>query len=89
MFSPTRRQGRLCQWDGRRHSSRKEGPVLGGLWRWPVLFRLAPVLVTAVAVTCLASWWSPPLPFRVGEIYPRDLRVVFLNYPLPGHKHAE
>src|SRR5205085_9169315 len=33
------------------------------------------VLATMLAVTFLAYWWGPPLPFRFGEVYPNDLRV--------------
>jgi putative nucleotidyltransferase with HDIG domain len=50
-------------------------PVLPRLWRANVLLRLAPVLVTALAVTCIAYRWIPPLPYRVGQILPRDVRV--------------
>ncbi|MBV9122893.1 MAG: HDIG domain-containing protein, partial [Planctomycetes bacterium] len=45
------------------------------LWQGSVLLRLAPVLVTALTVTYLAYRWTPPLPYRVGEITARDLRV--------------
>src|SRR5690242_9264573 len=70
-----KKHARLGQWNGRRRSSRSEEPVLPRLWQRPVLLRLATVLVTALAVTYLAFSWSPPLPYRVGETYPRDLRV--------------
>ncbi|HEV3256743.1 MAG TPA: HDIG domain-containing protein, partial [Gemmataceae bacterium] len=63
------------QWNGRRRSSRSEEAVLPRLWQGTVLLRLAPVLATALAVTYLAYWGGPPLSYRVGEIYPRDLRV--------------
>jgi putative nucleotidyltransferase with HDIG domain len=40
-----------------------------------VLIRLGVVLVTTVGVTLLAVVAGPPLPYRVGETYPNDLRV--------------
>lgn len=70
-----KKHSRLGQWDGRKHSSRMDEPVLPRLWRPNVLLRLAPVLVTALAVSCIAYRWIPPLPYRVGEILPRDIRV--------------
>jgi putative nucleotidyltransferase with HDIG domain len=75
MFSPLKKDARLGQWDGRRRSSRSDEPVLPLLWQKPVLCRLALVLVTTLAVTLLIYAWGPPLPYRVGETYPSDLRV--------------
>jgi putative nucleotidyltransferase with HDIG domain len=75
MFSSFKRPSRLGQWNGRRRSSRSDEPVLPQLWQAPVLLRLATVLATMLIVTFLAYWWGPPLPYRVGEIYPNDLRV--------------
>src|SRR5437870_13841710 len=75
MFSPFKKHSRLGQWDGRRRSSRSDEPVLPLLWQKPVLCRLALVLVTTLAVTLLIYAWGPPLPYRVGETYPSDLRV--------------
>src|SRR4029077_1482374 len=56
-------------------SSRSEGPVLPHLWQWPVLLRLTTVLTTMIVVRFLVCWWGHPLPYRVGEVYPTDLRV--------------
>jgi putative nucleotidyltransferase with HDIG domain len=39
-----------------------------------VLLRLGTVLATMLVVTLLAYRWGPPLRYRVGEIYPGDLR---------------
>jgi membrane-associated HD superfamily phosphohydrolase len=75
MFGPLKKQPRLGQWNGRRRSSRHDEPVLPHLWRRPVLLRLATVLVTAAAVTGLIYSCGPLLPYRVGEVYPRDVRV--------------
>ncbi len=49
--------------------------MLHKLWRRPVLLRLAVVWLTTLTATALAYTWGPPLPFRVGERYPYDLRV--------------
>src|SRR5438067_3878820 len=75
MFNQHKKNARLGQWDGRRRSSRSEEPVLPCLWQRPVLLRLAPVLAAALLVTFLAYEWGTPLPYRVGQVYPRDLRV--------------
>ena len=49
--------------------------MLPHLWHRPVLLRLGIVLVTTIAVTVFAYLLGPPLPYRVGQIYPFDLRV--------------
>jgi putative nucleotidyltransferase with HDIG domain len=75
MFGPSKKQPRLGQWNGRRHSSRADEPVLHCLWQRPVLLRLAVVWLTTVAVTAMVYAWGPPLPYRMGEVSPHDLRV--------------
>jgi putative nucleotidyltransferase with HDIG domain len=75
MFNSLKKQPRLGQWDGRRRSSRSEEPLLPLMWRRAVLFRLATVLVTTILATLLVFHWGPPLPYRVGQVYPWDLRV--------------
>jgi putative nucleotidyltransferase with HDIG domain len=75
MFSFLRKKSRLGQWNGRRRSSRGGEPFFLKMFHRPVLIRLCPVLLTAVAITYLAYRGGPPLPYRMGAIYPRDLRV--------------
>lgn len=75
MFQFGKKHSRIGQWNGRRRSSRSEEPVLPLLRQPPVLYRLGLVLATSLVVTYLAYSWGPPLPYRVGESYPRDLRV--------------
>jgi putative nucleotidyltransferase with HDIG domain len=75
MIGPLKKQPRLGQWDGRRHSSRSERPVLLALGQRPVLLRLTAVLLSVAAATFLAYFWAPPLPYRVGEVCPGDLRA--------------
>src|ERR1700736_895339 len=70
-----KKHARLGQWNGRRHSTRKEEHVLPRLWQRPVFLRLGLVLITALVVTCLAYRWIPARPFRVGETYQHDLRA--------------
>ncbi len=70
-----KKQHRLGQWNGRRKSSRSDEAVLPRLWQASVLARLVPVFATMLAVTFVAHRWPAPLPHRVGEISPRDLRV--------------
>jgi cyclic-di-AMP phosphodiesterase PgpH len=75
MFGALRKNSRLGQWNGRQRSSRGDEPFLLKLFHRPALLRLTPVLLTAIAITYLAYRDGPPLPYRMGAIYPRDLRV--------------
>src|SRR5262245_44500781 len=75
MFGPLKKHPRLGQWNGRTRSSRSDEPLLPRLCRRPVLLRLAVVWLTTVAATAVAYLWGPPLPYRVGETSPHDLRV--------------
>jgi putative nucleotidyltransferase with HDIG domain len=75
MFHSSKKLSRLGQWNGRRRSSRSDEPVLIKLWRKAVLLRLAAVLGTMILVTFIAYWINPPLPYRMGEICPTDVRV--------------
>src|SRR4051794_2040882 len=75
MFGPKKNHPRLGQWDGRRRSTRADEPMLPHLWRRPGLLRPGPVLVATVPLTLLAFFLGPPLPYRLGQIYPFDLRV--------------
>src|SRR5262245_19864776 len=74
MFGPSRKPGRLAQWSERHSSSSGVGALLAWMGR-PVLVRLAMVLTTAALVALLVYCWGPPMPYRVGEVYPSDLRV--------------
>lgn len=73
--SLTKKTARLGQWNGPRHSTREEAPVLPRLWCRAVLVRLGAVLLAAMGVTALIYFWGPPFPYRVGEVYANDLRV--------------
>src|SRR5262249_40900792 len=76
MLGPSKKlPSRIGQWDGRKRSSRSEEPVLPNLLRRSVLVRRGAGLVTTVGVTLLGLAPGPPLPYRVGEVYPNDLRV--------------
>jgi putative nucleotidyltransferase with HDIG domain len=88
MFGPIKKHARLGQWDGRTRSSRGDEPVLHRLWYRPVLQRLALVLGTVIAVTLLIDWWGPPFPYRMGEIYPSDLRVR-VNFEIVNQPQTE
>src|SRR5437660_11423256 len=72
---PMKKPPRLGQWDGRRRSSRQEEPLWRRLGQPAVLVRLGVAWLTAVAVTVLAVSWGPPFPYRIGEIYPHDMRA--------------
>ena len=93
---PIKKLPRLGQWDGRRRSSRQEEPLLRRLAQPAVLARLSIAWLTTIVVTALAIAWGPPFAYRVGEIYPHDLRarvdfevvnqveLVNLHEPPPG-----
>ena len=59
----------MVQWNDRQRLTRRHGPFLF------MLLRLALVLVTALAGAGLAAWWGPPMTYRLGEVYPYDLRI--------------
>jgi putative nucleotidyltransferase with HDIG domain len=88
MFGPIKKHARLLQWNGRRRSSRTEDPVLPRLWQRPVLQRLAMVLAATSAVTLLIFSWGTPFPYRLGEVYPSDLRVR-VNFELINQPQTE
>lgn len=77
MFLSIKNSGRLGQWNDQRRST----PGDQSLWRRlrdrrrPLLLRLGLVLATSLVITYLAYSLGSPLPYRVGEVHPRDLRV--------------
>ena len=78
MFNLIRKQPRLVQWNGRRQPAgtpRSRAQVLVP----PIL-----VLATVLAVTMLAVWWGPPMPYRLGEVCRHDLRVR-VDFELVNH----
>jgi putative nucleotidyltransferase with HDIG domain len=74
MFASSKKPSRVGQWDGRRRSSRSDGPAFGNLLCRPVLLRVGLVLATVGVVACLAYNWGGPQSFRVGEKRAFDLR---------------
>ncbi|HKI31335.1 MAG TPA: HDIG domain-containing protein [Gemmataceae bacterium] len=74
MLGSSKKQPRLGQWDGRRHSTRHGAPLLARLTQPHVLLRLLPVLVTVLLATLLVYSSGPPLPYRYGEVCERDIR---------------
>jgi putative nucleotidyltransferase with HDIG domain len=75
MFGPLKKLPRLLQWDGRTRSSRQDEPLLRLLGHRRNLLRLGIVWLTTLAVTAFAVWWGVPMRYRVGEVYPHDLRA--------------
>jgi putative nucleotidyltransferase with HDIG domain len=73
MFRALKKHSRLGRWNSRAWGG--EQAMLPRLWRRPVMLRLGLVLATAVAVTLLVYACGPIPPYRVGQIYPSDLRV--------------
>jgi len=74
MLGSAKKQPRLGQWDGRRHSSRHGAPLLARLAQPSVLLRLLPVLLTVLLATLLVYSSRPSLPYRYGEVCERDIR---------------
>src|SRR5262245_40445210 len=82
MFASPKKLSRIGGWDGRRHSSRGELPVLPRLLERPVLLRLGAVLLTALTVTVIAYHCGPTESHRVGQAVPHDLRArVYFEVP--------
>jgi putative nucleotidyltransferase with HDIG domain len=89
MVGTTKKLSRLGHWNGRRRSGREQA----GLWQRPAVARLAIVAMTTVVITVMAWYGGPPLAYRVGEVYPFELRVrtafvvlnqvELVNQPLP------
>jgi putative nucleotidyltransferase with HDIG domain len=75
MLGSPKKQPRLGQWDGRRHSSRHGIPVLTRLAQPHALLRLLPVLVTVLLATLLIYVAGPPLSYRYGEVCDREVRA--------------
>ena len=85
MFTPHKKPSRLGQWNGRRRSSRSEEPLLPQLQPARRAAAAGRVLATALGATLLAFFWGTPLPYRVGEITPHDLRArVYFRRRQPG-----
>src|SRR5262249_33695244 len=74
VFGTVRKLARLGQWNGRKRSTRQD-PFFRRLGRRRVLLRVGVVWLTACLVTGLAVWWGEPMPYRVGAVYPHDLRA--------------
>src|SRR5438445_6492904 len=93
MFGAIRKHTRLGQWDGRKRSSQSDQVVLPQLWQRPVLLRLLTVLVTTIGVTILIASSGVPFPYRIGQVYPQDLRVrvyfEIVNQPQTEWKREE
>jgi cyclic-di-AMP phosphodiesterase PgpH len=75
MFGFHKKPARPIQWDGRRRSSRSDGPGLEHLRRPDAVLRVAVVLAAALAATCLAYNWGQTQTYRVGEKCLHDLRA--------------
>jgi putative nucleotidyltransferase with HDIG domain len=77
MLTPSspKKTSRLGQWNGRRRSSRADGPALPQLWQRPVLLRLGAVLGITLGATLLAFHWGPSHNYRPGQSSPHDLRA--------------
>src|SRR3954447_13354301 len=75
MFHTLKRLPRLLQWNGRTRSSRREEPLLRQLAHKHTLARLALAWLTTILITILAVAWGVPMRYRIGEVYPHDLRA--------------
>ena len=53
----------------------RRGTDVAAAFQKPSLLPLAVVWLTAALITGLAYFWGPPMPYRLGESYPFDLRV--------------
>ncbi len=75
MHGLSKKNSRLVQWDEKRRSTQKVTLFLASLWHRPTLIRVAIVLAVTVATTFLADAWSHSIPYRVGEVWPHDVRT--------------
>ncbi len=86
MFGPVKKLPRLIQWNGRKRSTRHDEPIWRRAGKRRVLMRLAVVWLTTFGITLLAIWSGPPIPYRLGEIYPHDLRAR-VEFKIDNHLH--
>ncbi len=75
MFGALKKLPRLGQWRGRKRSTRQDEPMFRRLGQKRVMLRLAVVWCTTFLITMLAIAWGPPMAYRLGEVYPFDLRA--------------
>jgi putative nucleotidyltransferase with HDIG domain len=91
MFGSSK-NSRLGQWDGRKHSTRREEPWLKRLTQRDVFTKLLVVWLSTFAVTGLAIWWGPPNNFRLGQILPSDYKARLdfeVHQPAPFRPTSE
>jgi putative nucleotidyltransferase with HDIG domain len=70
-----KKSSRIGHWNGRRRSSRSDEPVLPRLWHGSVLVRLVAIVATVLGSTLLGTIWAAGPTYRVGQVYPHDLRA--------------
>jgi len=87
IFGTHKKNARLGAFNSRKRSNWARW-LMPGTWRSPVLTRLAGVAATVVIVTALVHAAGPPLPYRVGEILPHDLRVR-VGFELVNYSQTE
>lgn len=75
MFPSWKKPSRLAQWKGQTRSTRQDESLWRCLGQPGILARLGAVWLTTVAVTLLGLWWGHPFPYRLGLVYPHDLRA--------------
>jgi len=74
MFGPSKKSTRLAQWNEQQGAAGSVTTLLR-FWQQPALYRCGMVLLSALAVALIVFAWGPPMPYRIGEVYPSDLRV--------------
>ncbi len=88
MFGSGKKRSRLYGWFERNHPSM---PMLGaGFDRRFIMHRVVLAVATALALTGVTVCARPGLPFRVGEVFARDLRarIEFELHNVPAADHA-
>jgi putative nucleotidyltransferase with HDIG domain len=74
MFGPSKKTTRLAQWNEQQGTAGSVTTLLR-FWQHPALHRCGMVLLSALAVALIVFAWGPPMSYRIGEVYPSDLRV--------------
>lgn len=69
-----KKPSRLSSWTAPQATARTHEPIFARLCQKSVLARLSVVAIAALALTCLAFFWGLPLPYRIGEVWPHDVR---------------
>jgi len=87
MFWSRQRSERLCNWNGRKRSSRGGVPTLPRAWSRPLAARLTIVMLSAALIAGMLHVNDPPFPHRLNSILPHHFRAR-VSFEVPNQAYA-